>query len=276
VKARAPGGVYFVHIPKTAGTSFRWMLEAQYPAARCCQVYPALPGLVFHVPGAYPPIDAGTANRIDCFSSHAPLGTFPALERRLATITLLREPVSRELSLFAYSLPRAGRRRQDLEGLTLPQYIDLMRERHQDNMHVRMLSGAGFAGDLDEAALSAARSHLRERITAFGLTERFTDSMIVFARLFGWRSMRLVTRNVTPRPATAALPETLRQRLAEMNRYDTLLYEDARALFDERLRRSPISDTERRGVREAAGLERVMVYQQRLMRRLLRVRVPRS
>ena len=51
------------------------------------------------------PDQSRTANsraRIQCFSSNVPFGTYPDLQSRLLPITLLREPITRTISLYVY------------------------------------------------------------------------------------------------------------------------------------------------------------------------------
>lgn len=84
--------VFFLHIPKTAGSSNNQFLRGVYGAGNSC----------FHVENNLPSLDNGAAPtlRVDCISGHVPLWAwhlYPGSEH-YARVTLLRDPWARVVS----------------------------------------------------------------------------------------------------------------------------------------------------------------------------------
>ena len=66
-----------------------------------------------------------------------------------------------------------------------------------------------------------------------GLRERFDETALLLARTFGWRRPLYARQMVNrARYFLGEVPEAVRQRLADDNRLDAVLYADAQARFD--------------------------------------------
>ncbi|MGH9880361.1 MAG: hypothetical protein ACRD6N_02905, partial [Pyrinomonadaceae bacterium] len=82
-----------------------------------------------------------------------------------------------------------------------------------------------------------ARSHLESEITAFGLNERFDESLLLFKRRLGWKHLFYSRRNVTKgRPRRRDVPDSTLEVIQKHNSLDLELYEFARQKFDETMR----------------------------------------
>src|SRR5437879_3443499 len=135
---QAPG-VFYLHLAKTAGTTLRWVIEAQYPAPTCVYVYNEADR------AAFARRSANSRARIQCFSTNAPFGTYPDLQSRLLPITLLREPITRTISLYVYRKAHPTFRDHAIQRLSMLDYLDLMAEHCEDNAQTRLISGQGYA-----------------------------------------------------------------------------------------------------------------------------------
>ncbi|WP_041355175.1 sulfotransferase family 2 domain-containing protein [Nitrosococcus halophilus] len=80
--------VYFLHIPKTAGTSFQYYLAQYFPGGKIC---PA------QVQAELLQIPAHELQEYRLFAGHF-WGLQQLLDQRLALITMLREPLARAIS----------------------------------------------------------------------------------------------------------------------------------------------------------------------------------
>lgn len=104
-----PDALYFLHIPKTAGSSLSKVLQAGYP-----------PGsrLPAHEWQALVRLDRRTINRHAYFAGHFGTGLFGLLDRPVATVTILRDPFERTASHGEYAIrhPR-GRSANLLESM---------------------------------------------------------------------------------------------------------------------------------------------------------------
>jgi hypothetical protein len=258
-------GVYYLHLAKTAGTTLRWLLEGQYPASTCVYVYSRADRARFTW------LSREVRTDIQCFSSNAPLGTYHDLQARLRVITMLREPVSRMLSLYVYRKTLPNFRKHPIQTLPMLNYIDLMAAENEDNAQVRLLSGQGYEGEVTVESLACAKVNLRDACFAFGLQECFDESLVLFRRVFGWQRMAYIRRNNSQLEAPMRDAE-VQQRVEAYNRLDIELYEYAKELFAKRLTAEPIRDEERMWVYEAQGSERASIYVQRVIRKLHRLR----
>ena len=143
--------IQFLHIPKTGGTTFRYIMEG----------YAAVKGLkslnearmMAETPGA--PVDLGPARLA------MGMRPYPDLLRRADTcyLTLLREPVQRLRSRISMLADRAGTGwRHQIDQLAW----------QEANRACHLLSGGMEA---PETALLAAKSALEHKVHLFGLQE---------------------------------------------------------------------------------------------------------
>jgi hypothetical protein len=259
-------GVYYLHIAKSAGTTLRWLLEGQYVPPAAMYVYSAADRVRFAR------LRSSARAHIRCFSTNAPLGAYPDLQARLQLITVLREPVSRVLSLYAYRKAHPTFRGHAIHTLPMLDYFELMASEHEDNAQVRLLSGQGYQGDVNAGSLERAKVNLQAACAAFGLQERFQESLVLFGRVFGWGRMPYVTRNTaSPLTLDHMLDITVRAHIEAQHRWDRELYAYAQAQFAEHLAAHPITPEERARFYEAQGLERASIYMQRIVYRLYRL-----
>jgi hypothetical protein len=236
----------FIHVPKTAGTSFLSGLEA-----RCRRVHrdyasgPSSP-LVRAVLYEHPtePLSEARATLLrkliaDAASDasepvflcgHFGYRQYPFSELGVPVITFLREPLERVLSIYAH------RRRAHGERRPLRQFV--LDGHPAANHQSKMLEGVA----LDELAF-------------VGITERYEESVVLFNRQSGLDIPALV-RNRSDGPGRARIlrfgrsaerpaldarldPET-RELILSRNARDVELYRAARELVDARLEEAAV------------------------------------
>ena len=157
--------VAFVHIQKTAGTSFKFILKHSFGTSHC-DVNPVDPaaGSIFGredlrlVRRVYPWLRS--------ISGHELVEPTRHLGPEVMPYTMLREPVDRMLS---HLQDKNVRGRADL---AIGDFLD---DPAQHDFQVRKIAGGP---DLEKA-----RALLRERYFFVGLTERFPASLRLFARV---------------------------------------------------------------------------------------------
>jgi hypothetical protein len=158
-------------------------------------------------------------------------------------ITLLREPVSRVLSLYRYIAASPQHHLHDR--VVKQRLIDFVSgdtdADEVENGQTRQI--AGVPGRiLDSPSLALAKKHLAENFGVVGLVERFDESLILLKRRLGWRMPLYVRKNVTegappPDPTDEEAIEIVRER----NTLDAELYSYARELFLEQAGRGGAS-----------------------------------
>ncbi len=225
----------FVHIPKTAGTTFTAILRDNFPGGV------KNIGNAFHGGGGF---QIGPVRRlrdapalrtrdIHVLTGHLPFAVRDVLPADTRYVTFLRDPVERTLSQY-YGLLKPTRRKPlpgDGSLAAVLEAGDLV----YDNLQTRMLSGEDEpVGQFDESMLERAKENLAA-LTAFGLAERFDESLVLFQRALGLRSVVYVHQRVATRPRGPEVPEEDVRLAREINRYDDELYTYGRELFERRV-----------------------------------------
>jgi hypothetical protein len=181
--------------------------------------------------------------RIRFIRGHFRYGFHEEVARPCVYVTLLRDPVERILSLFRYIRvePRHPQHRVVVEErLDLGAFLE--RKMVVPNEQTWFLSGSRKAepARMSQTDLRAAKRNLR-RFKAFGLTERYEDSMRLIGRALHWSPIEYRSFNASPPLAPDEVPPGILERLEAENAMDRQLYRYAKRLFRTRLLTRPIS-----------------------------------
>lgn len=240
---------FFLHIPKTAGTSIRELLDARFDPERSIPtiadmrekwggVYPSIPQLL--------DLPEQTWRTAQLLRGHYYLQVADRFPRRPVCLTMLREPVARSISTVRHILRNAPR----YDGRSLG---DLVSDRefmlkNVANMQTKLLGVRFDLSDraqwprdangkisLDQAHLEAARQAL-ERFEFVGLQERFDESVRLLFDLFGWPMQAQLPRsNVGDDDFLQEVDNQCLQEVAQYNQLDQELYRFAGELFQRRI-----------------------------------------
>ncbi|WP_243543958.1 sulfotransferase family 2 domain-containing protein [Pseudodesulfovibrio tunisiensis] len=249
----------FYHIQKTAGSTFRNMLQANFAESEVCQ------SEIFWEIERENPEDL---KKYRFFGGHFRMETF---DRHLADtikIVFLRNPINRFLSEF--SMDSNPERRTDhwtararelsktdpsiLEyldgviGMPLEKFLDWDNHRaknkyrnHQTRRLARITETARAMPDWDEAILNEAKKNLREEFVFCGLMEYFDLSIKLFCLTFGelpYASTASYIQNVNPLKAFEnkySVSDAALERLMQHNQMDIKLWEYGKDLLLERI-----------------------------------------
>lgn len=247
---------YFLHIHKTAGSTFIGILDRFFPTNAICRAQQ------WHQLLAIPEHEVG---RYQLFRGHFHYCLHTLLPRPPLFMTLLRDPVERAISRFQHL------RRDHLHylyplarSMSLHEFLRHPLTRAQvHNLQVRHLAYdfdiRAFATSLgipltarlemeetinqllndlpDDELLEIAKERLKA-FTFIGITERFQESLDLLSHQMLWQRIKEVeNRNVAPERMSRSDidPEALEQLVA-LNRADIDLYQFAQTLFQQRLR----------------------------------------
>jgi hypothetical protein len=215
--------IYYVHIPKTAGTSLQRLFTLNIdPTAIFLANYDMQPGDLTFLIGS-----------LELLYGHFPYGIDARLNRPGIYLTCLRETAPRLISSY-FQHARDGW----VGEKSIREYVETDKPKDMDNYSVRLLSGAGHEppfGEITKDHLRQACENLRERFAAFGLYEHLPRSIRYFCDAAGLDPVEVGYENVRP---TSQTPEQIRaEDIAAVVRHNALddeLYDYAR---DEFLRR---------------------------------------
>lgn len=219
----------FLHMPKTAGHSFKDLLRPYFRS-------------VFEINCEADAISADLAavGSHDLIFGHMPYGIHNHLKDNHKYFVVLRNPVDRFVSDFFYIRQSPQHPMHAIaQDMTLQEYAGVDSRVHHmayNSMTRRLLSidfnsSAWWVKDahLDLHCLDDARQMLFDKIINFGIFEDMGKTLAILAGMVGTDDhMVLMKLNTTlARPSVSHLDRSLVDTIKASNSFDVLLYEDA-------------------------------------------------
>jgi hypothetical protein len=252
--------VIFQHVPKSGGTTIDFVLSAV--AERCGRGYRRF-GVsrtfiqpVWIVPGwtgAWDTVgeharNGETTSGFGICSGHFPYGVHRLLGRPARYVTLVRDPLAREISSYNYHHQNGSLADSDsLEDL-------LSQGRLLDNPQTRMLAGpAAMRGPCTEDTFHQAIANLELDFALVGVTERAHEFLGALLGLLGFPAVQYVHSRVTAIRRIESPDPRLGELLGRIHAWDVRLHrrcEERWRTFEERHRdsipesSSPTDDSE--------------------------------
>lgn len=249
---------YYLHIPKTAGTTFTVYLDRQFSTEHIC------PAQLWH---QLLHISAETLRQYRLLRGHFYHYVLAFLPPGTRCLTLLRDPVERSLSHYAHILREPGHYLHP-QAHALGSLENFLNDPDTQSMiwnfQVRSLAldldPVAIASTMDEDSLNRLAlerclemmmpvgvadepllQRAKDRLEAFafvGVAERLQEALAVLSRMFGWDIPReFPALNVAPkRIGRHTLPGRTLDLLHEYTQLDADLYQHAQRLFDARFR----------------------------------------
>lgn len=214
--------VVFLHVPKTAGTSFVTIARARYQRR-------------YNIPPGYRKRDlarlaiAARVRRLEFVSGHASYGIHHLIPGEVTYVTFLRDPVERVISMYFYlrdhALNNAWRAEMDA-GMTLLDFARLP-DRRITNGQVHQLAGFYHLGrpSIDELTQAAERN-LCTIGEGVGVVEHLEVSMRRIAALLEWGEPPVLPR-LRANSEKPLLSDDERQEIADLNSADRRLWHAA-------------------------------------------------
>jgi len=233
--------IVFIHIPKTAGTSFRKLLDSHYPGKALLPLYEPYP----YQPEVLARLKK-RARQAAAAIGHVPFGIDRQLGVEAGYVTFLREPVQRVISYYRHNQRHANARfhQQIKDGMTLADILRSGIDPEFNNNMTRMISGVGDNSLLlDQAILEQAMENIERRFLYVGLTEHFDQSVNQLGACLGWRSATLFKSpalNRAPDRQSLSLDEETLGLIRHYNNLDLALYEHVQQQFEFSPPKSPL------------------------------------
>ena len=234
--------VIFLHIPKTAGTSLRHIVQSQFQPHNVFEFYnlKTQPPKVRKGIEKYHSLSETRKKAIKFVSGHVGFGLHEFLHRPCTYITVLRDPVERVISYYYFL-----RRNQNsiVEDKNLPEFVQTFSGVH--NSMTCYLSGLTLKAQLqhpnfdptwqfDRQTLETARENLDLHFKVVGFVDKFDETCILLKRILGWNLAFYEKKNVAKRQnAIDSISQETLQLIREHNELDLQLYDYARTKFAE-------------------------------------------
>lgn len=225
----------FVHIPKTAGMTFRKILDRQFTPARIYKIGPDFQGSIDRLKA----LPEEQKARITCISGHVPYGIHHSFGARpVHYLSFVRDPVDRAVSEYFYF--RKRRELLPLIGLeatapfTPQDYLQHVEKMGMGDFQTRILTNHGNMIDgvlppyqqIPEEMKGELLDDLQHKYALLGSVALFDESLLLMQQQFGWRSIRYIRRNVARAdPKKSALQHSMRNEIRRLNPLDCKLYE---------------------------------------------------
>ncbi|HPK09415.1 MAG TPA: sulfotransferase family 2 domain-containing protein [Saprospiraceae bacterium] len=207
-----------IHIPKTAGTSFLKTLrdEYQYLEVVRMDLHHKNESLINMVPIN----DAFVSKQPKVIHGHFKISELEALislPKQYKLITWLRNPVERVISNYYYLSKRL--------------HEELDEKKRRLNILAKMEKSL-----IEYASLEMNRNRMSKFLAGLqledfdfiGIVENYEDDLILLSELMGWQATKKFTVNKTG-STKKQVPDELQSLIAELNRDDMQLYQQALA-----------------------------------------------
>lgn len=233
----------FLHIPKTAGSTMRALINRKYASHRTLLLSgPNLPRMQAAL-DQFRAATQGERDHWDCLYGHFLFGVHEFLTRPYFYFTLLRDPIERCVSHYhemQREVDQWGNQEVAKDGGTLWDFVDWQERNEMDNMQTRFLLGpdrweniAEFR-PLTEADLAKAKSHLRDQVAVVGTQERFDETLLLLKEKAGWASCHYGSARISKnRKQVREIDEVTLEKIRGINRFDIELWKYADELLTE-------------------------------------------
>ena len=229
--------LFFLHLPKCAGTSFKDVLYRNFPLASLCWIDGN-----FHEVSTQKllNLEPSLRDRYACIAGHYQYGLHRHFCGGGVYVTFLREPVQRVLSMY-YHIKNAAyhplKERIDFAEVSLLEFVNSDYD-EIDNIQTRWICGQN-----SEPSVETALERISEHFVAAGISELFDESLIYLQdQIPRLRNLLYVPRNIGKQPnakhlITEAVLDTIRAR----NSLDILLYSEVFESLQNKIARHDIA-----------------------------------
>ncbi|MFT4412436.1 sulfotransferase family 2 domain-containing protein [Fredinandcohnia humi] len=205
----------FSHIPKTAGSTIRQIIDKQYHKK----------AITRHQ--KINTLTEAQLEQLEAIYGHCRFGIHKVLSKPFKYITMLRDPIERIISTYYYAKRRPqNRMHQSATKYDFKEFIEHELSQGNpafENHQTRFVSGE------KNPDLEKAFENIHEFYSVVGIMEMFDESIFLMKEFLDWEDISYVKENVTSkRPKQDDLPKDTMMLLKEKNQLDIKLYNYAK------------------------------------------------
>lgn len=190
--AREKQIVIFVHVPKTAGTTLRHIIQYQFQPNNVFEFYRRVRKPHKGI-DEFRNLSEARKNSLKLVSGHIGFGLHEFLSQPCTYITVLRDPIDRVISYYYYLL---NTRNGAAKNKSLEDFVKTYRG--AQNSMTKFLSGMRLEIQLLDSnvnidceqcspeTLELAKNNLKKHFVVIGLVERFDETLFLLKRALGW------------------------------------------------------------------------------------------
>ena len=235
--------LFIIHIPKTAGTSLRQIVQQIYPPEQVCGIYSDVRFLSVE---DFPSLSEGEKNCYRVFIGHVEMKFLKHLPTSLPVccMTILRDPVARVRSQYNHLANVLHDKGFSFSELMIPNnhpdWMNLL-PASVDNAQVRYLCGTEKVipwGQCSAFHLQQAKDNLHKQFDIVGCSEFLDETLYLAHALLGWPTTPARKVNVGAEMENSVFWKITAEdetRILDINQLDVELYEFARNLMWERI-----------------------------------------
>jgi len=229
----------FIHIPKTGGTTIVDTLSRQILFNKFQRLNPTR---------STHPRDflEGVANllekvisesKVEVVGGHFGFAAHPKLTDPSEYFTVLRDPIERVISEYYFMKHKAMYYQQliESENLSLVDYIHHPETFYLNNLQTRLISGVSYESgeNVTKAMYDLALENLK-KFKVFGITEDMGSTLAIFYLSLGWKRLPYYMKSNAndQRPKRESISEQETDAIREREKYDLMLYHEAKKIFD--------------------------------------------
>ncbi|CAO3363221.1 sulfotransferase family 2 domain-containing protein [Azospirillum melinis] len=222
----------FLHIPKCGGSSIRTLITQNYAKNRTIGFGGNWDEIIWFrcTPELY-------KRRYSIVHGHFPWNMHFGLSSNFRYFTFLRDPVTRHFSDYFYQkFWEDAPLHQEItdNAISIEQWATIFSAKPQlSNCLVRYIADDLFSPSLLPGSVDLAFSRLQSEMAAFGIVERFHESVLLIGRALGWRNVLFEVRNVNA--TSEVVGSALKDKAAGYIEDDIGFYNRSCELFEERV-----------------------------------------
>lgn len=221
----------FMHIPKTAGSTFDLALKLKFSPQR--RFY--FSGQPDDDERAWQALSDSERAAIEIFTGHAPLASGIPDANQAATWTIFRDPVERVKSFIRHvaegKSPWAWPSDQSF---SVDAFLDSGNGELSNLQTKFLVNNVVPAASLElspQDALEQALSNADEKLDCFGIQERFDESLVLIGAHMGIGDLYYLPMNKAAPRQSVSFSQNQTDRIQEMNAIDVQLYEQLKARY---------------------------------------------
>ncbi len=219
--------IYFLHIPKTGGTTLRDIISRQYKREN-----------IFTVPSlkesnaALNDLAFEEKKQLEIVQGHLKFGIHEATDRPSQYFTILRDPIKRVISSYNYILQVKN---HPFDQSTTEKVMTIQ-ELYESGVNPLLINGqtqlvSGVTGKNNdpliksEDILQKAKNNIADFFITVGLLEEFDASLLIMQKMLGWKTPYYSIANRSKPEHTIAISDETIAFLTEQNELDIKLYQ---------------------------------------------------